>query len=59
MPRGLLRDRGREAIAVDSKIYVVGGAKIPSGVELPDGLNPGGPIEILGTTEIATYRQGE
>jgi N-acetylneuraminic acid mutarotase len=45
--------RGAQAaVAVDSKIYVVGGAKIPSGVELPDGLNPGGPIEILGTTEM-------
>jgi len=40
------------AVAVGHKIYVVGGAKIPSGTELPDGLNPRSPIEILATTEV-------
>jgi N-acetylneuraminic acid mutarotase len=39
-------------VAVDKKIYVIGGAKIPSGVALPDGLTAGGPIEILGTMEM-------
>jgi N-acetylneuraminic acid mutarotase len=46
-PRG-----AQAAVAVGNKIYVVGGAKIPSGMDFPDGLNPGGPIEILGTTEM-------
>jgi len=45
--------RGAEAaVPVGNKIYVVGGAKIPSGIELPDGLSPRGPVEILGTTEM-------
>ena len=43
---------GLAAVAVDSKIYVVGGAKIPSGRELVDGLNPGGPVELVGTMEV-------
>lgn len=46
-PRGALA-----AVAVGNKIYVVGGAKIPSGTELADGLNVGGPVAILGTTEV-------
>jgi N-acetylneuraminic acid mutarotase len=46
-PRG-----AQAAVAVDNKIYVVGGAKLPAGVDLPDGLNPGGPVEILGTMEM-------
>jgi N-acetylneuraminic acid mutarotase len=46
-PRGALA-----AVAVGDKIYVVGGVKIPSGVDLPDGLTAGGPIEILGTVEM-------
>lgn len=40
------------AAAVDKKIYVVGGATIPSGVDLPDGLRAGGPIELLATMEM-------
>jgi len=46
-PRG-----AHAAVAVGNKIYVVGGANIPSGMNLPDGLNPGGPVEILGKTEM-------
>jgi len=46
-PRGAMA-----AVAVGNKIYVVGGAKIPSGTELPDGLRPDGPIEILSTMEM-------
>jgi N-acetylneuraminic acid mutarotase len=46
-PRGALA-----AVAVGTNIYVVGGAKIPAGMELADGLNPGGPVEILGTMEM-------
>jgi N-acetylneuraminic acid mutarotase len=45
-PRG-----AHAAVSVDNKIYVIGGAKIPSGMDLPDGLTPGGPIELLGTME--------
>jgi N-acetylneuraminic acid mutarotase len=40
------------AVAVDKKIYVVGGANIPQGAQLPDGLTPGGTVELLGTTEV-------
>jgi len=40
------------AVAVGTKIYVSGGAKIPAGMELPDGLTPGGPVELLGTLEM-------
>jgi N-acetylneuraminic acid mutarotase len=46
-PRG-----AQAAVALGHKIYVVGGAKIPPGADLPDGLTPGGQIEILGTTEM-------
>jgi N-acetylneuraminic acid mutarotase len=46
-PRGALA-----ATAVGNKIYVVGGAKIPSGIRLPDGLSARSPVEILGTTEM-------
>jgi N-acetylneuraminic acid mutarotase len=46
-PRG-----AQAAVAVGSKIYVVGGAKLPAGMDFPDGLNPGGPVEILGTMEM-------
>lgn len=46
-PRGALA-----ATAVGDKIYVVGGAKIPSGMSLPNGLTPGGPVEMLGTLEV-------
>jgi N-acetylneuraminic acid mutarotase len=40
------------AVAVDKKIYVIGGAGIPKGAQLPDGLTPGGAVELLGTTEV-------
>ncbi|HEY6721396.1 MAG TPA: DUF1668 domain-containing protein [Burkholderiales bacterium] len=46
-PRGALA-----AVAVGTKIYVSGGAKIPAGVNLPDGLAAGGPVELLGTLEM-------
>ena len=46
-PRGALA-----AAAVGNKIYVVGGAKIPAGMDLRDGLIPRGPIELLGTMEV-------
>jgi N-acetylneuraminic acid mutarotase len=40
------------AVAVGKKIYVIGGANIPSGTQLPDGLTPGGSVELLGTNEV-------
>src|SRR6266568_2675541 len=40
------------AVAVGKKIYVSGGAKIPTGVNLPDGLSGGGPVELFGTLEM-------
>jgi N-acetylneuraminic acid mutarotase len=46
-PRGALA-----AVAVGKKIYVVGGAGIPKGMQLPDGLSGGGPVDLLGTTEV-------
>jgi N-acetylneuraminic acid mutarotase len=46
-PRGALA-----AVAVDKKIYVVGGARIPPGTDPPDGLTAGGPVELLGTVEV-------
>lgn len=46
-PRGALA-----AVAVGKKIYVSGGAKIPAGMDLPDGLTPGGAVELLGTLEV-------
>lgn len=46
-PRGALA-----ATAAGDKIYVVGGAKIPTATSLPDGLSPGGPVEMLGTLEV-------
>ena len=46
-PRGALA-----AVAVGTKIYVNGGAKIPSGTDLPDGLSGGGPVELLATMEV-------
>ena len=46
-PRG-----AQAAVAVGNKIYVIGGAKTPSGIDLPDGLKPDSPVEILGTTEM-------
>jgi N-acetylneuraminic acid mutarotase len=45
-PRGALA-----AVALGSKIYVSGGAKIPAGVNLPGGLVCGGPIEMSGALE--------
>ena len=46
-PRGALA-----AVAVRNKIYLIGGAKIPAGTELPDGLTRSSPIELLGTMEV-------
>jgi N-acetylneuraminic acid mutarotase len=46
-PRGALA-----ATEAGGKIYVVGGAKIPAGTDLPNGLGPGGPVEMLGTLEV-------
>jgi hypothetical protein len=40
------------AVAVGKKIYVMGGARIPAGTQMPDGLYGGGPVELLGTNEI-------
>lgn len=40
------------AVGVGSKIYVIGGAGIPAGISLPDGLTPGGAVELLGTNEV-------
>jgi N-acetylneuraminic acid mutarotase len=46
-PRGALA-----AEAVGGKIYVIGGARIPDGMNMPDGLYGGGPTELLGTNEM-------
>jgi N-acetylneuraminic acid mutarotase len=46
-PRGALA-----AVAVGTKIYVIGGARIPPGADMPDGLFGGGPTELLGTNEV-------
>jgi N-acetylneuraminic acid mutarotase len=46
-PRGALA-----AVAVGKKIYVIGGANIPKGMQLPDGLQGGGPVELVGTNEV-------
>jgi len=46
-PRGALA-----SVAVGTKIYVVGGAKVPAGADAPNGLVPGGPVELLGTLEV-------
>ena len=46
-PRGALA-----AVAVGTKVYVVGGARIPEGADLPNGLYGGGPTELLGTNEV-------
>ena len=46
-PRGALA-----AVAVGTKIYVSGGAKIPAGMNLPDGLTGGGPVELVATLEM-------
>ena len=56
-PRGAL-----SAVAVGTKIYVVGGAKIPVGANLPDGLSGGSAVELLGAlemfdTETNTWKQ--
>ncbi len=40
------------AVAVGKKIYVIGGGTIPKGKELPNGLTPGGDVELLGTMEV-------
>src|SRR5258708_15473433 len=46
-PRGALA-----AVAVGTRIYVSGGAKIPAGMNLSDGLTGGGPVELLATLEM-------
>lgn len=46
-PRGALT-----AVAVGPKIYVIGGARIPEGTAMPDGLYGGGPTGLLGTNEV-------
>ena len=40
------------AVAVGSKIYVIGGAGIPKGVSMPDGLYGGGPTDLYGANEM-------
>ena len=40
------------AVAVGKKIYVSGGAGIPQGMQLPDGLVGGGPVDLYGTLEV-------
>jgi N-acetylneuraminic acid mutarotase len=40
------------AVAAGGKIYVIGGGTIPRGTELPDGLVPRGPVELLATSEV-------
>jgi N-acetylneuraminic acid mutarotase len=46
-PRGAL-----SAVAVGSKVYVIGGAKLPAKIDQSDGIVPGGPVELLGTVEV-------
>jgi len=46
-PRGALA-----AVAVGKKIYVSGGAKIPEGMSMPDGLSGGNSVELLATLEV-------
>jgi N-acetylneuraminic acid mutarotase len=46
-PRGALA-----AVAVGKKIYVSGGAKIPAGTSMPDGLSGGNSVELLPTLEV-------
>jgi N-acetylneuraminic acid mutarotase len=53
-PRGALA-----AVAVGRKIYVSGGARIPAGTSLPDGLSAGGPVELLGTLEVFDTETGK
>jgi N-acetylneuraminic acid mutarotase len=40
------------AVAAGKKIYVMGGARIPQGTSMPDGLFGGGPVELVGTNEV-------
>lgn len=40
------------AVAVGKKIYVSGGARIPQGMQVPDGLLAGGPMELVGALEV-------
>lgn len=53
-PRGALA-----AVAVGTKIYVSGGAKIPQGMEMPDGLFGGGPTDLLATNEMFDTESGK
>jgi N-acetylneuraminic acid mutarotase len=53
-PRGALA-----AVAVGKKIYVSGGARIPAGMSLPDGLSGGGPVELLGLFEVFDTESGK
>jgi len=46
-PRGALA-----AAAVGGKIYLVGGAGLPHGADLPDGLRPGSAIDMLDALEV-------
>src|SRR5260370_12148219 len=40
------------AVAVGQKIYVNGGAGIPQGMQLPDGLVGGGLVDLYSTLEV-------
>jgi N-acetylneuraminic acid mutarotase len=53
-PRGALA-----AVAVGRKIYVSGGARIPEGTSLPDGLTPGGAVENVGVLEMFDTETGK
>jgi len=46
------------AVAVGKKIYVNGGAKIPPGASMPDGLFGGGPVELLATMQVFDTETG-
>jgi len=46
-PRGALA-----AVAVGSKIYAIGGAKLPAKEDQKEGIVAGGPVELLGTLEV-------
>jgi N-acetylneuraminic acid mutarotase len=53
-PRGAL-----SATAVGNKIYVIGGAKIPTNQDQKDGLVGGGPVELLATVEMFDTMTGK
>lgn len=52
-PRGAL-----SSVAVGTKIYVLGGAKLPATANPDDGIVGGGPVELLGSNEMFDTETG-